>query len=235
MSSEQLRLDAAVLEAALREGLPVEHPSLRALFARRPAWAELLAQASGAADLRPELLARLRAAEQPEDRRLIDELLAQARQGVGPTSAARARRVPTWLLAAAGLLLAVALTWSLSSRESSRSADVVLLGDDDHGTAEDERIVLVAPRERVERFENFQWSSTRALAPDESYVLILWEAQADGTPGAELRRMTTRESSWQPDAFDLSGLPARLHWSVQRVSPRGSGPRSEAWVERSSP
>jgi hypothetical protein len=232
---EQLRQDAALLEAALRQGLSSDHESLRGLLARRPAWAELLTEASDTRGASPELLERVRAAEQTGDGRLVDEFLALARTRPAPRSLARIRRL-RWLwaaAAAAGVLLAAAVTWSLASGERARNADVELLGEDEPGSAEDERIVLLAPLGRVERYGIFQWSSASALASDESYLLILRELQADGTPGVELRRMTTRSSTWEPDALDLVDLPSRLHWSVQRVSPSDSGLRSEAWVERS--
>jgi hypothetical protein len=226
----ELADDAALLERALREGWARERAELRALLARRPDWSALL---DG-----PEAVPVPDAAALEQDRRLVNESLALARGSAARSPRTRGGRAPylRWALAAAAVV-AVAASATLWRRDAAEpGADPrILLGEQEDGSDEELRIVLVTPLERVERIESFQWTSQRTLQPGERYLVVLSTVRGDGTKGEELLRRLVDEPRWDPDAFDLVDLPLRLHWSVQRASGGlPSGPAAARLVERSS-
>lgn len=223
---DALELDARLLEQALQEDWPREHPQLRDLLRRRPAWTELL---DGPPPALPEGAAPL-----AQDRRLTDEFLALARQRQTQRSKSPPLRrwSSPWRLAAAALALLFA--GALLSRPwLGRAGDesVELLGSDQEAP----RIDLERPLSSVERIDHFEFRPERDLKPGEAWLLILSDVDGDGRPVRELLRRKLDKTKWTPDALDLADLPLRLHWSVQHVSATGDlGPRYEAWVERSS-
>ncbi|HVS17566.1 MAG TPA: hypothetical protein VMT18_03115 [Planctomycetota bacterium] len=227
--------DAALLERALREGWPRDHAELRALFTRRPEWAALL----DGHDQVPDALG----AEAEADRRLVDELLALAQSQAAHTPARAPRRIAHggWLLAAA-LLLAIGGWWWAGERAVSPGLDDGQgLGGSggsqepapSAGSAREPELSCLRPEGAASVFSVFAWEAQRDLEPDESYVIVVYSLDEDGSILGELQRYVTTETSWTPDAEAAALWPRRILWRVRRVSSDGARTGSaEAWAER---
>jgi hypothetical protein len=217
VNPEQLGLDAAQLEAAVREHLPRNHPSLRELLARRPEWAELLPQVAQPTDLTATQLSLLNEEARPEDRLLVNELLAQAGQRASERTKHRPQLPAPWMLAAAACVLSAgALIWWLG-RSAAEPEPVHVLGGDpsEPGGGAAQELSCSEPRGQVAEYGTFLWESQQDLAEGESFVVVVSALLPDGSVGAELARTRQRSRSWTPDALQAATWPDRIHWTVR--------------------
>lgn len=207
--------DAALLERALREGWSSERGELRELLERRPDWIALL---EGAEQV-PDALG----AQAEEDRRLVDESLALARAS-RRRPAARARRLPSWLLPLAAALL-VALGWVLA-RATAPAPDRApqYLGD---GAVEpNERDVSSVTAERDGESWIIRWSAESPLLEGERYRIDV----LDPSSGVSLlpEPLLSVETEWRPAAWETADWPGRILVRAQRIVDGGpSGPSFE--------
>jgi hypothetical protein len=242
VSIERLGQDAALLEAALRERLRPDDPSLRDLLARRPEWGEILVQAS-AGEFAPKVLSELQAAERPEDRRWIDELSAEARARTPAAARPRASR-PTWVLAAAALLCVAGGIALWNARTDALRDDRQSLGPNDgrgsNGRAE---VTCRAPAPEAPAYETFDWDANEELGEGEAYEVVVRTCPGAG-PTSELARVTIQPSAllapeeltrWSPAEAERALWPDCVEWTVTLLDANRIRRASDsARVERSA-
>lgn len=243
MSIERLGEDAARLEAALRDRLRPDDPGLRDLLARRPEWGEILVQAASA-EFAPKVLAELCADERPEDRRWVEELLAEARAAERVSAGPRASRRPTWILAAAAALVfaaGVALWSSKSGPVTDDSQDLGGSGQD--GTHVEPGVTCLAPDPDAAAYETFDWETSAALEAGQAYLVVVTTCAGAGQPAVELARESIRPSPlvtgaaqtrWSPSPQERAQWPDCVVWSVRLIGAADEELSSDsARVERS--
>jgi hypothetical protein len=243
MTIDRLGQDAAILEAALLNRLRPDDPSLRDLLARRPEWGEILVQAS-AADIAPKVLSELGADERPEDRRWVDELLAEVRSVPQAEQRPHVARRPAWVLAAAAALLAavgIAL-WRASSGRATEERQS--LGANGAGGSQARpQVTCRTPEPGASAYETLDWDATAELRAGELFEVVVRTCAAAGETGAELAREKIQastllapsyETRWSPPAEKRAQWPDCIEWSVRLLDESGQVVDSDsAQVERS--
>ena len=216
----QLCQDAAVLERATRQGLTHNKARLRAVFARRPLWAELALRMHSTTDFACDPFAHSRSTAGDEDDRLIHELVAQLSQqrGFGRLRcrlAWRLRSIAPWHWITAGLFAAaVLLLWSVQPQSVSNGRQLLGASRAHAQNVAPCPLDCAKPKGGVWEYGTFAWHFERRLAVTEIFQVRVYSARPDGTPGEQLDSVQVRGDTWTPGVDRTGAWPNSIVWCV---------------------